>query len=152
MRTQGSDRLPSYTFRTTWQVDASVLDAFQVLADIEAYPRWWPEIREVRRVDRTRVDVHIRAALPYSLHVRLHKEVEDQEAGMLRTSLSGDLEGWSSWSIGAFGTGCTLRFDEEVVTTKPIMNALTPIARPLFRLNHFAMMRHGERGLRRMLH
>lgn len=133
-------------------MDASVADVFAALADIEGYPRWWPEIREVRPVDETRVDVHIRAALPYSLHVRLHKQIEDPQAGILRTRLTGDLEGWSSWSVEALHTGCTLRFEEEVVTTKPIMNALTPVARPLFRLNHFLMMRHGERGLRRMLH
>lgn len=152
MGTRAIDPLPSYTFRTTWRVDASVRDAFTALADIEGYPRWWPEIKEVRPVEETRVDLRIRAALPYSLHVRLHKEIEDERTGTLRTSLSGDLEGWSSWSIEAFGTGCILRFEEKVVTTKPIMNALTPIARPLFRLNHFLMMRHGERGLRRVLH
>lgn len=145
-------RLRSYTFRTTWRADASAFNAFTVLADIEGYPRWWPEIKEVRRVDETRVDVHIRAALPYSLHVRLHKEIEDRQTGILRTRLTGDLEGWSNWSIVALGTGCILRFDEEVVTTKPIMNALAPVAGPLFRLNHSVMMRHGERGLRRMLH
>lgn len=132
-------------------MDASALDAFTALADIEGYPSWWPEIKEVRPIDETRVDVHIRAALPYSLHVRLHKVIEDRKAGILRTRLTGDLEGWSSWSIAALGAGCRLRFDEEVVTTKPIMNALTPVARPLFRLNHSLMMRHGESGLRRML-
>lgn len=149
--TRVNDRLPSYTFRTTWRVAASVQDAFAALADIEGYPGWWPEIKEIRPIDEDRVDVRIRAALPYSLRVRLHKEIEDRETLVLRTALTGDLEGWSSWSMTALGTGCILRFDEEVVTTKPIMNALTPIARPIFRLNHSVMMRHGERGLRRLL-
>ena len=151
MGTRAIDRVPSYTFRSIWRVDASVFDAFTALADIEAYPRWWREIKEVRPIDETRVDVHIRAALPYSLHVRLHKEIEDRQTGILRTSLTGDLQGWSSWSIVPLQAGCSLRFDEEVVTTKPLMNALTPVARPLFLFNHSLMMRHGERGLRRYL-
>lgn len=133
-------------------MNASATDAFAALADIEAYPRWWQEIKDVRPVDEARVDVRIRAALPYSLHVRLHKEIEDRQSGVLRTSLTGDLDGWSSWSIVPLLAGCSLRFAEEVVTTKPIMNALTPVARPLFLLNHSVMMRHGEQGLRRYLH
>lgn len=48
-------------------------------------------------------------------------------------------------------SGFLLRFDEEVVSTKPVMNLLAPIARPLFRVNHTRIMRHGEQGLRRFL-
>ena len=42
-------------------------------------------------------------------------------------------------------------FDEEVVTTKRTLNVLAPVARPLFKLNHEFMMRHGEAGLRTFL-
>lgn len=126
-------------------------DAFEALHEIERYPAWWPEIKEVHPIDEARADVRVRAALPYTLHVQLQTEIADKRVGILRTSLTGDLEGWSSWSIRSVGSECLLRFDEEVVTTRPLMNALAPIARPLFRLNHSLMMRHGEQGLRRHL-
>ena len=151
METRALGRRAFYKFRSEWHVEHPALEAFDALADIEGYPAWWPEIKEVESIDETQVDVHIRAALPYSLRVRLHKEIEDRQALVLRTGLSGDLEGWSSWSITTLGTASTLRFDEEVVTTKPFMNALAPIARPIFSLNHSIMMRHGQRGLRRLL-
>lgn len=144
-------RRPFYRFQTTWRIEASASDAFRVLNDIERYPAWWPEIKEARLISEARADVRVRAALPYTLHIRLQKEIADEPAGILRTSLSGDLEGWSSWSISPVGGECWLRFHEEVVTTRRLMNALAPIARPLFRLNHSLMMRHGERGLRRHL-
>lgn len=139
---------PFYRFQTTWRIEASRSEAFDVLNDIEQYPAWWPEIKEARQIDEARAEVRIRAALPYTLDMQLEKEIADKPAGILRTSLTGDLEGWSSWSMTAVGPYCLLRFDEEVVSTRPLMNALTPIARPLFRLNHSLMMRHGERGLR----
>lgn len=142
---------PFYRFQTTWRIDASASDAFEVLNEIERYPAWWPEIKDVRRIGEERAEVRIRAALPYTLHIQLQKEIADKPAGILRTSLTGDLEGWSSWSITPVAGACVLRFNEEVATTGSLMNAVAPIARPLFRLNHRLMMRHGERGLRRHL-
>lgn len=138
---------PFYRFQTTWRIEVSPSEAFDILNDIGQYPAWWPEIKDVRQIDEARAEVRIRAALPYTLHVQLEKEITDKPAGILRTSLTGDLEGWSSWSMTPVGRYCLLRFDEEVVTTRPLMNALSPIARPLFRFNHSLMMRHGERGL-----
>ena len=145
------ERLAHHKFRSTWSVEGSAADVFHVLNNIGDYPRWWPEIRAVRLLDEAHAEVDIRAALPYWLRIQLEKEIADEAGGILRTRISGDLDGWSSWSITAVGGACLLRFDEEVVTTKRVMNALAPIARPLFRLNHTLMMRHGEQGLRRFL-
>ncbi|MFN2557482.1 MAG: SRPBCC family protein [Nitriliruptorales bacterium] len=145
-----SERFACYTFHSTWRVEASMSDTYGVLYDLEGYPSWWPEVKEVRRIDASRANVCIRTAFAYSLQLRLEKETSDQPAGLLRTRISGDLEGWSSWSITPIGRGCRLEFNEEVMARKGLLRALGPIARPLFRLNHALMMRHGEQGLRQL--
>jgi hypothetical protein len=65
--------------------------------------------------------------------------------------MTGDLDGFSRWTISVHPTGTTVTFDEEVVATKPIVRKLEPIARPAFTLNHRRMMRSGERDLRTYL-
>ena len=44
-----------------------------------------------------------------------------------------------------------VRYDWNVVTTKPWMNLLAPVARPLFKWNHDAVMNWGAEGLARRL-
>lgn len=148
----GMGRSPAfYAFRNEWNVRASTTTAFAVLNDIESYPRWWPEVRHVRRINDASAEVSIRSLVPYVLDVTLEKDVADAEAGLLRTSISGDLVGWSSWTITASAGGSRLSFEQEVEVTKRLVRVLSPVARPLFRFNHTLMMRRGEHGLDRYL-
>ena len=68
-----------------------------------------------------------------------------------RPRLTGDLEGFSRWTIQEFPDGSRATFEEEVVANKKLLQRLDPIARPAFRANHKLMMSHGERGLRTYL-
>ena len=61
--------------------------------------------------------------------------------------MTGDLDGFSRWTIASHPTGTAATFTEEVVATKPLLRKLEPIARPAFKANHTRMMRDGERGL-----
>lgn len=141
-------RLSYYRFHSTWRIGAPRARVYRMLSDIEGYPAWWSEIKAARRTDESRADVLVRSILPYSLRLGLHTEIADEHAGILRSRISGDLEGWSSWSIAEVGGSCLAEFEEEVVAMKPLMRAFSPVARPLFRFNHALMMRNGERGLR----
>jgi len=44
-----------------------------------------------------------------------------------------------------------LEISLQVVVNKRLLRRLAPVARPLFRANHAAMMRRGHRGLRAYL-
>jgi uncharacterized protein YndB with AHSA1/START domain len=137
-----------YKFVTTWQFDAPVGDVFTVLADLAAYPRWWQEVREVRRVDDTSARLVIRSFLPYDLAFTSRQTRRDANAGVLEVDMRGDLDGFSRWTITAAGAGRTRAvFEEEVVARKALLRRLAFIARPAFRINHTVMMRHGQRGL-----
>jgi hypothetical protein len=44
-----------------------------------------------------------------------------------------------------------LEIVQDVVVNKALLRALAPVARPVFRANHAAMMWRGQRGLRSFL-
>ncbi len=138
-----------YTFETFWRVRENPGAVWDVLYDVPSYPHWWPQVREVGELsgETESYDVLVRSALPYNLQFRLSQNVADRSTGILEAGLDGDLAGFSRWTIRPARAGAILRFEEEVVTTKPLFNVVAPVARPLFVANHWWMMRSGEIGL-----
>jgi hypothetical protein len=57
----------------------------------------------------------------------------------------------SAATLATEGARTFVRYDWEVRATKPWMRLLAPVARSLFSWNHDAVMKDGERGLRRRL-
>jgi hypothetical protein len=129
-------------------VPADFETTFLALRDLPSYARWWPEVKSVIPVSEERAVVLIMGMLPYALEFLMEAEIDDEPAGVLRAGLSGDLEGFSSWTVEPDGDGCRLIYDQEVEVTKRLLQVLAPVARPFFKLNHRVMMRRGERGLR----
>jgi len=140
--------LSHYGFTSEWRVDADPGDLFEVLSDIGDYPAWWPEVRRVVRVGDRRVAAHVRSLLPYDLDFEMEEVVKDPERGVLEVQMTGDLEGFSRWTIARATDGSRLLFEEDVRVNKVLLVWLAPVARPAFKLNHAFMMRHGEAGLR----
>jgi len=140
-----------YSFRSTWQLSAPPDDVYRVLERLPDYPLWWPEVRAVRPLGDDTYELTCRAALPYDLVFTTTQAVRDPDARILEASMTGDLEGFSRWTISSHPTGTSATFDEEVVATKALLRKLEPIARPAFKVNHSRMMRDGERGLRTYL-
>ncbi len=140
--------LTHYVFRSVWHVQATPADVMSVLKDLQSYPAWWPEVREVRSLGRDRFEVVARALLPYDL--RFVSEAAPGQPGpnVIDALVSGDLEGTVRWTVGEVDGGCRLVYDQEVTTHKRLLNALAPVARPGFKANHTLMMRHGQAGLR----
>jgi len=141
----------SYVFQSVWHVSASPDDVYRALERLADYPLWWPEIRDVRPLGDQTFRLTCRSALPYELCFTSQSTVRDPEARVLEARMTGDLEGFSRWTIGVHPTGTSATFDEEVVAQKPLLRRLEPIARPAFKVNHSRMMRNGERGLRTYL-
>ncbi|MGZ4143809.1 MAG: SRPBCC family protein [Actinomycetota bacterium] len=143
--------LREYRFVSTWRVRAGVEEAYAALHDLESYPAWWPEVKEAKRLSEHTFRLRCRSVLPYDLIFETTQAVEDPSSGILEARMTGDLEGFSRWTIRPGPDGAIMRFDEEVVTNKRSLNALAPVARPAFKANHTLMMRHGEAGLRTFL-
>ncbi len=137
-----------HRFRSAWDVVAAPSLAYSVLERFTEYPAWWPEIRHLRPVGEEACEVICRPVLPYELVMVLRPSRRDPDGHVLEASMTGDLEGFSRWSVTASptGHGSQVVFDEEVVV-KPLLRRLGPIARPAMRANHTLMMRHAKRGL-----
>jgi hypothetical protein len=137
-----------YRFRRAWFLDAHPDDVFEVLYAVPLYPGWWPHIRRVRRTGPERFEVLIRSVLPYRLRVNLARDTVDPQARVLQASMDGDLVGTSRWQLDSACGGTRVRFEETAELARPWLVALEPAAIPLFTINHAAMMRAAERGLR----
>ncbi|MEU1806454.1 SRPBCC family protein [Streptomyces sp. NPDC019937] len=137
-----------YRFHSRWDLDAPPAAVFAALADGDGYPRWWRQVREVRRVDDRTGTARFRSLVPYDLRLTITEAHRDPDRGTLRVLFSGDLEGWARWTVTARGAGTRALFEQDVVARKPLLRRFAVLGRPLFRANHALMMRAGRRGLR----
>ncbi|MFI9830164.1 SRPBCC family protein [Streptomyces sp. NPDC051913] len=136
-----------YRFHTGWTVPAPPATVYDVLEQAEEYPRWWPQVRAVERLDDTTGVIRIRATLPYDLVFTAREVRRDRAGGVLEIAMTGDLEGWARWTITADGAGTLALYDQVVDVNKPLLRRLAVPGRPVFRANHRLMMRAGRRGL-----
>ncbi|MER6995825.1 SRPBCC family protein [Streptomyces sp. NPDC000410] len=137
-----------YRFRSLWELPAPPSVVFTVLERAEEYPRWWPQVREVTRIDDRTGIGRFRSALPYDLVVTARERLRDPAALVLEVELTGDLVGWARWTLAARADGGTrARYDQEVDVHRPLMRRLAVPGRPVFLANHALMMRAGRRGL-----
>ncbi|WP_309062640.1 SRPBCC family protein [Streptomyces sp.] len=137
-----------YRFRSLWTLPAPAPVVYRALERIEDYPLWWPQVREVTRLDDTSGIVRIRSLLPIDLRAALRAGRRDAEAGILEVGLSGDIDGWARWTVTRLGPGGSLaHYEQEVDVRKPLLRRLAVPGRPAFRVNHALMMRAGRRGL-----
>ncbi|MEU8578544.1 SRPBCC family protein [Streptomyces asoensis] len=136
-----------YRFRSLWALPAPPDRVYDALERVDAYPRWWPQVREVRRIDDTTGVLRIRSLLPYDLTFTAREVRRDASAGILQSAFSGDIDGWARWTVTADGPGTLARYDQVVEVRKPLLRLLAVPGRPAFRLNHRLMMRAGRRGL-----
>ena len=91
--------LNRYRFRNVWHVCAPPSVVYDVLSDIANYPLWWPEVRSATKIDEESGVLRCRSYLPFDLVVQVRHSIANQQAGLLRAQLTGDLEGFASWEI-----------------------------------------------------
>jgi hypothetical protein len=143
--------LHRYRFRNVWHICAPPAVVYDVLSDIANYPLWWPEVRSATKIDDESGVLRCRSYFPFDLVVQVRHSIANQQAGLLRATLTGDLEGFASWEIIGRDGGTELVFDQEVVVNKALLRRLVLIAKPFFRGNHDLMMRGGLKGLKQLL-
>ena len=100
-----------YEFRNRWAVDAAPDSAYLVLAALDRYPRWWPEVREVTKVSDQAYQVRARSLLPYDLIFVTHQGTRDPVNRVLEARLTGDLEGYAPTWPGSNTARCPQSID-----------------------------------------
>ncbi len=144
--------MASYQFLTTWCIDAPIDAVFDVLHDSSGYPRWWKGVRSVEVLERggeasvgELVRFEWRSVLPYSLVFEL-RATRVERPHLIEGRATGELAGVGTWRLYE-GRGTAIVYDWRVRTTKPWMNLMGPVARPVFTWNHDIVMRQGGHGL-----
>lgn len=141
-----------WQFRRDWVVAAAADDVYAVCADLDGYPAWWPEVRSIERLDEDSGLARIRSVLPYTLQLRMTRELQDPVERRLRTALAGDLTGWAEFHISPVGEGeSAVAYRQDVEVTAPLLRRLEHLLGPVMRSNHTLMMRSCERGMTRTL-
>jgi len=146
-----------YEFLTTWLLRSPREIVWDTLQDTAAWPTWWRGVESVEELDGgdgqrvgSRYRVRWRSLVPYS--VEFDFEVDRIELPLLMAGrASGELEGTGTWRLYEQDGVTAVTYDWRVATTKPWMNLVAPLARPVFEWNHDWVMARGGEGLARRL-
>lgn len=145
--------MANYHFTTHWRFDAPLERVWHEIKAMGRWPEWWPYVQKVellRQGDSREIgSVHRitwKTALPYTLTFDSEMIAEELYQRMEGRAF-GELEGIGIWTFSSENGSTLVRYDWMVKTTKPWMNLLAPIARPLFAWNHDQVMKGGYEGL-----
>jgi uncharacterized protein YndB with AHSA1/START domain len=149
--------LPAYSFLTTWLIPAPREAVWDVLADVEAWPDWWPAVVSARELDpgdaqRVGSRYRVRWRAPVGYAVEFDFTVQDVDAPRrMAGRASGDLDGTGVWRLFEEGGTTATTYEWQVRATRPWMRALGPLPRPLFRRSHDRVMAGGGEALARLV-
>lgn len=146
-----------YDLITRWQFNAPIDAVWEAIMDAEGWPAWWTGVERVDTL--TRGDINgvgarrryvCKSVLPFRLSF-VTRVTRVEPLCLIEGRVEGELEGVGCCYLGRDGGLTTVRYEWHVRTTRPWMNALAPLLKPLFRWNHDAIMRAGGIGLSRHL-
>ena len=143
------------TLPTRWSVEATIEEVTAILADVEAMPRWWPQVYlEARLLTLGGADgigrryaVLTRGWLPYTLRWEFEL-VELRKPHGWTIAATGDLTGRGVWRLSQNVPVADLAFDWTVDVHKRGLKPLVWLLRPVFAANHRWAMARGLEGLR----
>ena len=146
-----------YRFLTIWLIQAPRQAVWDVLADVERWPGWWPGVAAARELDPgdalrvgSRYRVRWRAPIGYAVEFEFTVDSLDEPRRMSGRA-SGDLEGAGAWRLFEEDGVTAVTYEWEVVAARAWMNALGPLPRPIFRWSHDRVMAGGGEGLSRLV-
>jgi hypothetical protein len=142
-----------YHFVTDWRFRAPLQRVWEVVLDIERYPGWWKNFRQVAitrgdgRSIGSIIECEVRGSLPYSLRYSLEVMEADQYRHILLRS-TGDLVGTGRWAFSGGHPEARAVYYWDVATTNPILNLVAPLAKGALARNHERVMANGYAALR----
>ena len=150
--------MAQYHFVTHWHVDAPIESAWDAISHPERWPSWWKGVEQVTQLATGDADGigdrrHYvwKSLLPYRLGFEV-TTTRIERPHTLEGRATGELEGTGRWDIrGSSDGGTEITYFWDVRTTRRWMNAIAPLAGPVFRWNHDYVMANGGRGLTQLL-
>jgi hypothetical protein len=138
-----------FDFAADWVLPVAPARVHEVLADVEHYPDWWPQVVGCLKLAENEGVVLCRSSLPYTLE--LHVALLRRTPEVLESSLSGDLDGWVRWRTVPEGEGCRVHFEQSVDVAGGLLGLASYVARPVLVWNHRRMLDGARRGLSHLL-
>ncbi|MCK0511004.1 SRPBCC family protein [Aromatoleum buckelii] len=155
--THARERVIRYDVTTWWRFDAPVEAVWDAIVDAENWPVWWSGIEEVVTLapgDGSGIGARrrctCRGLLPFRLTI-VTCVTRVEPLSLIEGRVSGELEGVGRCHLVRDARFTTVRYEWQVRTVRRWMNRLGPLAKPIFRWNHVAMMHAGGVGLARHL-
>jgi uncharacterized protein YndB with AHSA1/START domain len=149
--------MAEYRFLTTWLLEAERERVWDAIYDSERWPEWWKGVEEARKLEEGDDDgvgqfgrYVWKAKLPYQVEFFVRTTKVDRPH-LLEGDASGGLAGTGRWRLFERDGVTAVLYEWNVHTTRAWMNLLSPIARPIFAVNHDYVMRNGGRGLAQLL-
>jgi Polyketide cyclase / dehydrase and lipid transport len=149
--------MPAYRFCTTWVLEADRERVWDAIYDSDSWPEWWRGIKSTKRLSDGDADglgqrgvYEWRARIPYTVQFEIVSTIVERPH-RLGGEASGELAGTGLWRFYEERGTTAVVYDWNVRTTKPGMNLLGPVGKPVFRANHDWVMRNGGEGLARRL-
>jgi uncharacterized protein YndB with AHSA1/START domain len=149
--------LAEYKFLTTWLLEAERERIWDAIYESERWPEWWKGVEEAEKLeegDEAGVGQYGRyvwkSKLPYRLEFFVLTTKVERPL-LLEGEASGELAGSGRWRLFEQDGATAVIYEWNVRTTRTWMNLLSPIARPIFAVNHDYVMRNGGRGLAQLL-
>jgi len=154
MQTVGKNQ---YQLTTQCKIDAPLGAVWDAILRVEAWPNWWSGIERVVTLEQGdpsglgwRRRCTCKSILPYRLTF-VTRVIRVEPLRLVEVRVDGELEGKGCCNLTRCGESTVVRYDWHVRTTRWWMNILAPLAKPLFRWNHDAIMQAGGAGLERHL-
>jgi carbon monoxide dehydrogenase subunit G len=149
--------MADYHYVSTWQLQAPIEQVWAALNDLEHLPTWYRGVQEARELapgDAQGVGRRVRYVIKGRLPLRLAFEATTTRSAPPRDQeleADGELAGTGRWSLDQHGQVTTVRYHWDVRTTRPWMNLLAPLARPVFTWNSRGVIVQAGQGLARFL-
>lgn len=143
-----------FEFVSRWELSAARDDVWNALVDFKQWPVWWPSLKKVVETIEGDADgigqkanATWRGPLGYKLKMSI-EAVARVHPEFLRGIATGDVVGEGSWTLGTTHDEWTsVELDWNVRANRGWMEALAPVARPLFVSSHDYVMKKGAQGL-----
>jgi hypothetical protein len=149
--------LAEYRFLTTWLLETERERVWDAIYESERWTEWWRGVLESEKLeegDATGVGQYGRyvwkSKLPYRLEFFV-RTTKVERPHLLEGNAEGELAGVGRWRLFEQGGVTAALYEWNVRTTRAWMNLLSPIARPIFAVNHDYVMRNGGRGIAKLL-
>ena len=143
-----------YRFVNTWRLRGDVKDVSDIIDDPESYQHWWPsawlDYKGIKHGDEHGVGgifrYKVKGWMPYTLKLTFYVREVRAPYGYTVES-TGDLVGKGIWTITQQGERVEVRYEWRVRADRAFIRNLSGLLKPLFRSNHFWVMRMGARSL-----